>query len=231
MGSARAQLVTQHVERIPRTILADHPTVLREYVKGKRGVYALYKGTRLYYVGLASNLRGRLKTHLRDRHATLWDFFSLYLTKKDEHLRELEALVLRITMPSGNKSKTKFSRSTDLRRFFKRRIVESQRTEIEHLFGLSRKKVRARTASGGKGRVATLAPYITRRTRIRFKYKGVLYRAIVRANGLIRFRRKTFTSPSMAAREVSGRAMNGWYEWKYEASPGNWERLKKLRGR
>jgi type I restriction-modification system DNA methylase subunit len=35
----------------------------------RHGVYALYRGNRLYYVGLASNLRSRLNTHLRDRHA------------------------------------------------------------------------------------------------------------------------------------------------------------------
>lgn len=89
--------------------------MIRDYVKGRQGVYALYKGTRLYYVGLASNLRSRLRAHVKDRHANAWDFFSMYLTVEEEHLRELEALVLRITMPSGNRSKTKFSKSQDLR--------------------------------------------------------------------------------------------------------------------
>jgi len=133
----KAHLVVQHVERMPRRILEEHPDVVREYVKGKRGVYALFKGSRLYYVGLASNLRSRLKAHVRDRHAGAWDFFSMYLTETDEHLRELEALVLRITMPRGNRSKTKFARSQDLRRYFRRVIAASQRKELEELFGAS----------------------------------------------------------------------------------------------
>src|SRR3990172_6420639 len=120
MAKRRPHLVIQHVERMSRRILERHPEVVREYVKGKRGVYALYKRARLYYVGLASNLRSRLKAHLRDRHGGAWDLFSMYLTDSDEHLRELEALTLRITLHKGNRSKTKFARSQDLRRYFKR---------------------------------------------------------------------------------------------------------------
>ena len=38
-------------------------------IKRRAGVYALYrKQEKLYYVGLASNLMGRSKAHLRDRH-------------------------------------------------------------------------------------------------------------------------------------------------------------------
>lgn len=231
MGSARAQLVTSHIERIPRTILEDHPTVLREYVKGKRGVYALYKRTRLYYVGLATNLRTRLKAHLRDRHADAWDFFSLYLTTKDEHLRELEALVMRITMPSGNRAKTKFAKSADLRRSFKERIVESQRAEIEHLFGRHNAQRPRRLAKVTEGRTPTLAPFVSRRFRIRMTYKNVVHKAIVLADGRIRSQGKIFTSPSLAAAAISGRAMNGWWMWKYEKARGDWQRLQKLRRR
>ncbi len=81
MPKKSPHLVVQHVERLPRRILEQHPEVVREYVKGKHGVYALYRGSTLYYVGLASNLRSRLKAHLRDRHAGVWDHFSMYLTE------------------------------------------------------------------------------------------------------------------------------------------------------
>ncbi|MBI4542961.1 MAG: GIY-YIG nuclease family protein [Gemmatimonadetes bacterium] len=89
MARPSYHLVVQHVERMPRRILEEQPEVVREYVKGKRGVYALYKRSKLYYVGLASNLRRRLKQHLRDRHAGVLDSFSMYLTESDAHLREL----------------------------------------------------------------------------------------------------------------------------------------------
>jgi hypothetical protein len=233
MARGSSHLVTQHIERIPRRILEDHPRVLREYVKGKRGVYALYKKSRLYYVGLASNLRTRLKAHLRDRHADAWDFFSLYLTTRDDHLRELEALVLRITMPSGNKSKTKFAKSTDLRRSFKKRIVESQRSEIEELFGARKAIVRRLAPSRARSRRGepALAGFITKRTPIRMTNRGKVYRATILKDGRVRYRARLFMSPSMAAKAVAGNNRNGWYWWKYQASPGDWQRLKTLRTR
>src|SRR5438094_371188 len=101
------QLVCQHLENIGRTALERYQKIIRRYVHGRHGVYALYKRDKLYYVGLAGNLSWRLKHHLKDRHGESWDKFSVYLTIGDSHLRELESLVLRITMPKGNKQKGK----------------------------------------------------------------------------------------------------------------------------
>jgi hypothetical protein len=68
--------------------------------------YALYKGERLYYVGLASDLRWRLHQHLNDHHGQSWDRFSVYFTIGEKHLKELETLILHITGKSpGNKVK------------------------------------------------------------------------------------------------------------------------------
>lgn len=83
MGSNKGQLVSQHLENISRTALEKYQNILKEYVKGRHGVYALYHKGRLYYVGLASNLRNRLKAHLKDHHAQTWDSFSVYLTIND----------------------------------------------------------------------------------------------------------------------------------------------------
>lgn len=229
MASKRSQLVIQHVERMARRILEEHPDVVREYVKGKRGVYALYKGVRLYYVGLASNLRSRLRAHLRDRHAVAWDCFSLYLTEGDEHLRELEALILRITMPRGNRSKTKFARSQDLRRYFRRVVTASQRKELEELFGTSAASLRAdRPRRAGLGE-PSLASYVSTRTPLRWRFKAKTYGATVLPNGTIRFKGRVFNSPSLAASAVTHRPMNGWWCWQYETAPGTWERIDELR--
>ena len=98
----RVPLVCQHLENISRDALERHQEIIRNYVRGRQGVYALYKGNRLYYVGLASNLRMRLATHMRNQHGQRWDRFSVYLTIGDRTLRELEALLLRIVKPKGN---------------------------------------------------------------------------------------------------------------------------------
>ena len=66
-------LVCQHLERISRKALEVHQDIVRDYVRKRHGVYALYRKDRLYYVGLARNLRNRLHAHLRDRHGKSWD--------------------------------------------------------------------------------------------------------------------------------------------------------------
>src|SRR5688500_14990206 len=81
----RAQLVCQQLEMISSRLLEDYQAIIREYIRRRNGVYALYKGQKLYYVGLATSLSGRLKQHLRDKHKGLWDHFSVYLTIGDHH--------------------------------------------------------------------------------------------------------------------------------------------------
>ena len=69
-------LVTQHLEGVSRELLEEHQEIVRRYVRARNGVYALYRGKRLYYVGLATNLKNRLGHHLKDRHHGSWDRFS-----------------------------------------------------------------------------------------------------------------------------------------------------------
>ena len=88
-------LVSQHLENIDVGALEEHQDIIKTYVRQREGVYALYKKGRLYYVGLASDLRWRLGAHLKDRHKEKWDRFSVYLTVNDQHLKELESLMLR----------------------------------------------------------------------------------------------------------------------------------------
>ena len=130
---AKAGLVIEHLEGISRTAIKRYPDIITEFARGRSGVYALYKGNDLYYVGLAKNLRSRLHGHLRDRHAEAWDRFNFYLTQGDEHLRELESLVLRIASPKGNRITGKFMGSSDLLPNFRQRIVNSQKREMADL--------------------------------------------------------------------------------------------------
>ena len=116
-GLARSRpLVIEHLEDVSRDTLAEYQDIVREYIRGKHGIYALYKKDRLYYVGLASSLGRRLKQHLRDRHGGSWDRFSVYLTRREDHITELEPIVLRIVKPTGNKQLGRFPGSSNLAR-------------------------------------------------------------------------------------------------------------------
>ncbi|MBN1460845.1 MAG: GIY-YIG nuclease family protein, partial [Armatimonadetes bacterium] len=77
MRRKRRHLVTQHLENVSRKILAKYPEIIREFASYGNGIYALYRKDRLYYLGLATNLRQRLKQHLHDQHAQTWDRLSL----------------------------------------------------------------------------------------------------------------------------------------------------------
>lgn len=104
MSKQRNTIVGEYLERVSWQVLDSHRRVLREMIHGYAGVHALYKGEKPYYVGLASNLMNQVNHHLRDRHRRKWDRFSVCLTD-DDHIRPLEALLLRIVDPPGNRVK------------------------------------------------------------------------------------------------------------------------------
>jgi len=226
----RQHLLVQHLENLSRSVLEDFQGIIREYVKGRRGLYALYRRDKLVYVGLASDLRSRLRAHLRDRHARTWDSFSLFLTLGGDSLRELEALLIRIARPRENRSKTRFPRSEDLRRVFRRQVRAKQREDFDSLFveGESREPARA---GAGKPSATPLGAYVHGRLAIQMTYKGQTYKALIRSDGTIRFRGKVYRSPSAAAASITHRAMNGWSWWKYERAPGEWVRIDEMRRR
>ena len=85
-------LVTQHLEQVSRKAIEKYPGVLKEYTRKRNGIYVLYRKGKIYYVGLASNLRMRLNAHLKDKHKKKWDSFSVYLTIGEDHMKELESL-------------------------------------------------------------------------------------------------------------------------------------------
>jgi hypothetical protein len=225
----REQLVVQYLEDMSSAVLNEYQVEVREYVKGRYGIYALYHGHKLYYVGLASNLRSRLQNHLRDRHHHHWNRFSLYLTKSGQHLREIEAVLLRVASPGGNRSKTRLPHAQNLRQQLGKRIKASQKSELASLFGTVESSRRKQTLRAVKGRRIRLSDVIEGRFPIVMTYKGNAYRATVLANGSIRMKGRTYQSPSLAAVQVAKRAANGWLWWKYERAPGDWVALDTLR--
>jgi hypothetical protein len=226
----RSALVSQYLEGISRTALAEYQPFFREQARRRNGVYALYQRKKLYYVGLARDLRGRLKTHLRDKHGESWDRFSIYLTVGDDHIKELESLVLRIVRPTGNRQGGKFAKAQNLRREFTRRVKQDAAAHLSELLGVEsgRKPVVVRGRSPSK---AVLAAYVSRPLRLRARYKGKTLKARALSNGVISFAGKRYQSPSMAACAAlpHRRAINGWHFWTYERAPGDWVRLKELR--
>jgi hypothetical protein len=226
-------LVCEYLENISRDLLEKYQAVIRCYVRRRHGVYALYRRGKLYYVGLASNLRSRLANHLKDRHGDSWDRFSVYLTIGDSHLRELESIILRVVQPKGNKQKGRFPLAEDLRRRLKRDIHASQQMELVGLLGKPTKPKELKNGEADQtpaGRRPALAPYVTAPFKLRARHRGKTMRALVRRDGRIRFAGTVYDSPSLAgAAAVQRRSCNGWTFWQYERAPGDWVPIDEMR--
>jgi Restriction Enzyme Adenine Methylase Associated len=226
----QAQLVCQHLENISHDALSKYQDVIRSYVRGRQGIYALYRKNELYYVGLAGNLRSRLKSHLRDRHRKLWDRFSVYLTIGDSHLKELESLILRTVKPSGNHQSGKFIKSENLRGRLSRELRDRQKQERDWVIGRSTSPIpkhrRQKVVQRG---APVLSAYINHSTKLRANFKNKIIRARVRRTGVVRYKNRDYNSPSFAAAAVVKRNCNGWTFWKYERAPGDWVFLDQLR--
>lgn len=223
-------LVSQHLEHIHIDALDRYQDIIRAYVRKREGVYALYRKRRLYYVGLASDLRWRLGAHLKDRHKEKWDHFSVYLTVNNQHLKELESLMLRVILPKpvGNKQSGKFAVSENLVRRFRKDIREFHKKELGTMIGFAPKMPKESQEPVD----SLLAEYVQRSgksLRMQAVYKGKSYRAFAQKDGTVRYKNRKYLSPSAAGKAVIQRACNGWTFWRYQRAPGQWVRLSTLR--
>jgi len=226
-------LVGGYLERISVKAFDQYQSEITGLVKNKHGVYALYKGDRLYYVGLAVNLRRRIRQHLKDRHAGKWNRFSLYLVRKVDHIKEIESLILRIADPKGNKQSGKLMAAKNMRRELRVAMHARMRNEIDALFASKRRPVardskKRTTPTRTTKSVRPLQGVFRGSKRIYRNYLGKEYKAIVYHNGRIQLRRKWYDTPTAAARSITKRAVNGWLFWRVKEG-GNFVPLRKYR--
>jgi hypothetical protein len=225
------RLVTEHLEKVSWRVLEDYAPLIKEMIKRRSGIYALYKGQRLYYVGLASNLMGRLKTHLRDRHNGEWDRFSVYLTLHDDHMRELESLLLRIVGPDGNRQIGKFVNAynyyADLNKQIREFDADHRAEMLGGWFAERRKRAKGRNAKG-KGALKGLVP---KRFTLKAWKDDWEYTASLRKDGTIQYDGEVFDTPNAAARSALGKPAGGWRFWHYKNEAGEWVPLMTLKSK
>jgi hypothetical protein len=227
---AASTLVSEYLERVGGDVLEDghYRSILGAMIRDHAGVYALYKDERLYYVGLASNLMGRVKHHLRDRHAHRWNRFSVYLTSKGEHVKPIESLLLRIVDPIGNRVTGRLPGARDLKRELNRQVSSHQARERAHLLGDEHARRRLRRKAASVRGSDALAGMFDRRQVLRANYKGKRHIATLRKDGQVAYGGRVYESPSAAGQAIVGRAINGWHFWWFRRD-GEWVRLRELR--
>ncbi len=235
MATARP-LVGGFLERISVKAFDKYHREITDLVRTQHGVYALYKHDRLYYVGLAVNLRRRIKQHLRDKHAGRWNRFSLYLVRKVDHIKEIESLLLRIANPAGNKRGGRLRKATNLERRLRRMMEQSQRAELDEIF-VKRpgKQVKIKPAARPRRAKTVAGPNASRPLkgivggkRIYGTCKGREFKAVVYRNGRIKFDGQFYDSPSAAAVAACQRPTNGWTFWRVRKN-GELVKLSDLR--
>ena len=121
-------------KRLPSAILEDpmFDEALRKIMRRYGGIYALYRKSRLYYVGLTNNLFSRIRWHLKDRHAGKWDRFVIFRIKRVTYLKDIETLITHLVDTPGNRVKGKVPRDADLNRVL-RQILNEDKKRI-HVF-------------------------------------------------------------------------------------------------
>lgn len=222
------KLVVGHIENVSGDVFDHYPTVIRDLIKGRSGVYALYRNDSLYYVGLAKNLMGRLKAHMRDRHRRQWNRFSVYLTVHDEHTKELESLMLRVVKPRGNRQSGKFMASKNLRPELSNAIRAHDMDRRARLLGghQTRRRIKAKAAKDPRKNI--LFGVFDKSIQLRGWYKGWEHRAQLRKDGRIRYDGEIYDTPSGAGRAARGRSTNGWSFWHYKRG-SDWVPLRNLK--
>ena len=227
-------IITGHLEKIGSNVFDNYSSVIKELIKGNQGIYALYKKDRLYYVGLASNLKSRINAHNKDKHQNKWTHFSLYIIRKEDHIKEIESLVLRISYPKGNSVRGKLKQSKDLRPLLKRKLKEEQIIQLGVIIGGKTeetiKKIIKKATKTKPER--PLQGLLRDDQRIYCSYKGKDYVARVMPSGTIKMipSGQCFDSPSMAGvKIIKKKALNGWKFWKYKNKNGELVYIDKLR--
>lgn len=230
-GKSHTGFVIEFLEKVSGKLLEEerYRQVIARMIRGHAGIYALYKGDRLYYVGLATNLMGRVKQHLKDRHARRWDKFSVYLASSNDHIKPLESLLLRIALPPGNRVKGRLPGAVDKRSTLQKAMRDHDAMRYASLLGgnVARRQIRKATASAHGTRV--LKGRLEKRIQLRAEYKGQRYRASLLKDGHISYAGDKYPSPTAAARAIVGRNVNGWRFWHYQKSRLGWIPLADLR--
>ncbi len=225
-------MIIDRLENVSKTLFKKHYSLITDLIGNSSGVYALYDGNELYYVGKSVDLKRRVRHHLRDRHGASWTHFSLYLIRKVDYVDEIESLLVSIVNPRGNRTVPKGRTKNMLEKKLKGMVKQKQGQEFEEMFGgrRTRKKSTTRQISLMKRQLQGI---VSRRTVLYRTYKEKEYKAILTPEGIIIRGNRFFNSPTAAAKTIIDRptkTVNGWTFWYLKDSKGDWVRLSEYKG-
>lgn len=131
--SGKGKLISAYLEGISLDALFDLYDELKDALQDKPGLYALYKDSNLHYIGMSKNLFGRIDWHRKDHHKGKWNYFSAYILRKSHYSKDMEAVMLRIGDPKGNKKSGNFHYKANVNKKLKAAIKERCKS-LEQMF-------------------------------------------------------------------------------------------------
>ena len=215
------KLFSRKLEKVSREIFEEFPKALSALIGKSHGIYALYDENELYYVGKASNLKNRIRQHLKDRHLAQWTHFSLYLTSRTTYIDDIESVLISVSDPKGNRNRPRGRADARLKKELKTFVKKMQTDQVNRIFG---SKNRRKNESFGR---SILKGY---RKTLYKEYKGKDYQAKLLPSGKIKYKNKLYDSPTGAAKAATGRkTINGWKFWYFRNDDGDWKQIHFLR--
>ncbi|MBI5779186.1 MAG: GIY-YIG nuclease family protein [Planctomycetes bacterium] len=218
-------LISHSLENISKNVFKNYSSQITDLIGTSPGVYALYDDMGLYYVGKSTDLRERVNHHLKDRHKASWTNFSLYLLRDERHVNEMEALLIRIASPKGNRTRPKGRSDGILIKKLKGLVKEKQKQEFAEMFDLKVKANKERSES----KFSSLVGLVKKNTQLFQTYKGTEFKAMLTPKGKIMLKRKIYSSPSAAGKSIVKHGCNGWRFWYLKDRNGDVISLDELR--
>jgi hypothetical protein len=227
VGRGPRSLLVNTLENVSKKAFKECYEEITDLIGDSPGIYALYDGPELYYVGKSTDLRNRVKSHLHDRHYASWTHFSLYLVRRAEHISEIESLLVRIANPEGNRKVPKGRTDGQMRKKLKGLVKQKYRTMVEEMFGEKIKTKRIVTPGAKAAATHRKLKGLVQCNKTLYRtYKGKDYKATLTPSGTIRIGGKNFASPTAAAQAVTKKISgSGWDFWFIKNKDGVWVRL------
>ena len=197
----KKRIFTEKIEGIPISFFdSRYKTLIKEELKNKFGVYALYDNKkRLYYIGIAQHsIANRIKQHKRNIHKDQWQYFSVYFTKKKDFIKSLEDAFISIVLPKGNIQKPmKIDKGN--KRITKKMEKIDKDKRLSMFDSRKDKTYKATLLKSGK-----------------IKYENKLYNS------------PTAAAQFIVSKRSPGSAVNGWHFWFIKNSDNKWVKLSHL---
>jgi hypothetical protein len=114
--STKGRLIKGMTKKLPASLFENpfFEPALKKVMKKFSGIYVLYKGGELYYVGLTKDLYRRMNGHRKDRHRHRWDTFKIFRIRNVNYLKDMETLILQIHPTVGNRQMGRLSSKYNL---------------------------------------------------------------------------------------------------------------------